>query len=246
MNTLFLEQRMRDAWSNEQAARDRARLEHEQEQQRQNEQTIAEHLDRALPFWQTRLSTELLGLIDRDQCLHLSDKGKKCLSLPLSYADLTIWACTSDDPDRCEIEYHRSSRYYSYQDAEQEILKIFGWYLTTLFPQDEIANDAEPTPAPQPSAPEPTPLMDTVDAVLASVRCEIDRARRKHKPFNSLHETYAVILEEMEEFWDEVRRTQNGSTMPHDARNELIQIAAMAVSAVVDIPANEVADADDD
>ena len=34
----------------------------------------------------------------------------------------------------------------------------------------------------------------------------MERARTKHKPINSAHEGYAVILEELDEFWDEVKK----------------------------------------
>ena len=58
----------------------------------------------------------------------------------------------------------------------------------------------------------------------AMIEAEIERARRKFPPFHSQHEAYAVILEELDEFWDHVRDDTDG-------RKELIQIAAMAVAA---------------
>lgn len=61
-----------------------------------------------------------------------------------------------------------------------------------------------------------------------AVREELDRARTKHghRPINSVHEGYAVILEELEEFWAEVMK----KAKDRDRRNmakELAQIAAM-------------------
>lgn len=59
------------------------------------------------------------------------------------------------------------------------------------------------------------------------VSAELRRARNGHKPINSLHEGFAVLYEEVDELWDEVRKKP-------DDRNrgqvlaELIQIAAMA------------------
>ena len=55
---------------------------------------------------------------------------------------------------------------------------------------------------------------------------EIERAREKHPPINSLHEGYAVILEEMEEFWKEVRK-QKSDRDTQLIIKELVQIAAM-------------------
>jgi len=56
------------------------------------------------------------------------------------------------------------------------------------------------------------------------IEAEIERARDKFPPFHSQHEAYAVILEELDEFWDCVRADKDG-------KHELIQVAAMAVAA---------------
>lgn len=53
---------------------------------------------------------------------------------------------------------------------------------------------------------------------------ELMRARAKHGPMHSHHEAYAVLLEEVEEVWQECK-----SQTPNPARivSELIQVAAM-------------------
>lgn len=61
-------------------------------------------------------------------------------------------------------------------------------------------------------------------SVWAEIEAEIFRARQKFPAFHSQHEAYAVILEELDEFWEKVRRDEDG-------RDELIQVAAMAVAA---------------
>lgn len=66
---------------------------------------------------------------------------------------------------------------------------------------------------------------------LESVQAELRAARAKHKPINSWHEGYAVILEEVEEFWEEAKRR---IPEPERLHEELIQIAAMAVRTAVD------------
>jgi hypothetical protein len=53
---------------------------------------------------------------------------------------------------------------------------------------------------------------------------ELVTARELHNKHNSLHEGYAVILEELEEFWDEVRH--KSPSIPKTLR-ELTQVAAM-------------------
>jgi hypothetical protein len=61
---------------------------------------------------------------------------------------------------------------------------------------------------------------------------ELDRATAKFGPFASAHEGYSVLLEEMDELWDEVK-TKNRS-IPK-MREEAIQVAAMAMRFVMDI-----------
>lgn len=60
-----------------------------------------------------------------------------------------------------------------------------------------------------------------------SVRDELLDARAKHPRINSAHEGYAVILEELDEFWEEVRKKKALRSKVR-IRKELIQIAAMA------------------
>lgn len=70
---------------------------------------------------------------------------------------------------------------------------------------------------------------------LHQVALEIDRARLKHtQPINSLHEGYAVILEELDEFWAMVRM-QTKDRDPAKLLEELIQVAAMAARTAEDL-----------
>jgi len=63
---------------------------------------------------------------------------------------------------------------------------------------------------------------------------ELASARTKHPgKFNSSHEGYAVILEELEELWDEVK-TQSGGNKAN-MKTEAIQIAAMAIRFIQDL-----------
>jgi hypothetical protein len=60
---------------------------------------------------------------------------------------------------------------------------------------------------------------------------ELVRARRHGAVFASLHEAYAVILEELDEIWEivrEKRRDRDGDKL----RRELVQLAAMAIKAI--------------
>ena len=65
---------------------------------------------------------------------------------------------------------------------------------------------------------------------------EVKRARVElgHGPMHSAHEGYAVILEELDELWEEVkghRSPENLAAM----RSEAVQVAAMAIAFVVEV-----------
>lgn len=63
---------------------------------------------------------------------------------------------------------------------------------------------------------------------------EFMRARQLHKQFNSPHEGYAVILEEVEELWIEVKKRKDLRSLEL-MRKEAVQVAAMAVRFVYDL-----------
>ncbi len=66
------------------------------------------------------------------------------------------------------------------------------------------------------------------------VAAELDRARRLHGPCRSLHEGYSVILEELDEFWDEVRKRRE-LRIPERCIAELVQVAAMCQKVAEDV-----------
>ena len=67
------------------------------------------------------------------------------------------------------------------------------------------------------------------------VAAEVERATVKHPaPMHSLHEGYAVILEELEKFWDEVRK-QNGARSSTALLEELVHVAAMCMRTAQDL-----------
>jgi hypothetical protein len=72
-----------------------------------------------------------------------------------------------------------------------------------------------------------------MDIVIRDVYDELRHAVGKFEPFNSPHEGYAVIKEELDELWDDVRKKNRGRSTA--ARGEAIQVAAMAVRYVVDL-----------
>lgn len=64
------------------------------------------------------------------------------------------------------------------------------------------------------------------------IRNEVDRARGLHDPMNTPHEGYAVILEELDELWVEIKKKKPDT---QEMRKEAIQVAAMAVRFIEDL-----------
>ena len=69
---------------------------------------------------------------------------------------------------------------------------------------------------------------------LGEILRQIVLARAMHPPINSLHEGYAVLAEEVEEFWEEVRK-KSADRDYHNARLELAQVCAVAWRIVHDV-----------
>ena len=68
--------------------------------------------------------------------------------------------------------------------------------------------------------------MNRIQEIAMEIAEEVERAERKHKPMNSPHAGYAVILEELDELWEHVR---NDTGRGAEARKEAIQVAAMGL-----------------
>lgn len=70
------------------------------------------------------------------------------------------------------------------------------------------------------------------ERALRLVNGEVCRATKKHGPMASHHEGYSVILEELDELWDEIKK----QTKDVDAiRKEAIQVAAMGIRFLIDV-----------
>ena len=73
-----------------------------------------------------------------------------------------------------------------------------------------------------------------IDQVLSLIEMELSRAMMLHGSMNSHHHAYGVILEEVDEFWDEVKKKSHDRSKDR-MREELIQVAAMACRAILDL-----------
>jgi hypothetical protein len=70
--------------------------------------------------------------------------------------------------------------------------------------------------------------------MMTAILTEYESASSKYPPFNSTHEGYAVIKEEIDELWDMVK-TNKGLLGNSEMKKEAIQIAAMAMRFIKDL-----------
>ncbi len=68
------------------------------------------------------------------------------------------------------------------------------------------------------------------EQVVEEVFAELTRATAKFARFNSTHEGYAIIKEELEELWEEIKKNNTKRV-----RKEAIQVAAMAFRFLLDL-----------
>lgn len=72
--------------------------------------------------------------------------------------------------------------------------------------------------------------MKAVPPALEEICNEYIKARAKHPPMRGPHEGYAVLKEEVDELWDEIKGND-----PVRARREIIQVAAMALAYLIEV-----------
>lgn len=77
-------------------------------------------------------------------------------------------------------------------------------------------------------------LYKQVELVSQDALNEVLSAMLKHRAVGSLHEGHSIILEEFEEFWEEVKKKRSERDLPK-LREELIQVAAMAIRTIFDV-----------
>ena len=75
-----------------------------------------------------------------------------------------------------------------------------------------------------------------IDNACNLVRLEILHAQYRFPPMASAHEGYAVILEEVEELWKEIKNDkQPDIDRINSMRHEAMQVAAMGTRFLIDI-----------
>lgn len=77
-------------------------------------------------------------------------------------------------------------------------------------------------------------VKDGLNQALALVSMEYMRATQMWGRFQSAHEGYAIILEELDELWDEVKKNDRERS-PEAVRKEAVQVTAMGLRFLVDV-----------
>lgn len=73
-----------------------------------------------------------------------------------------------------------------------------------------------------------------ISNILLAVQDEVVSAMSKYPRLNSAHEGYAVILEELDELWEEIKNNKRPDTLSRQWV-EASQVAAMAVRYMLDV-----------
>ena len=80
-------------------------------------------------------------------------------------------------------------------------------------------------------------MNDLLKRVEADVHKELHEAIETHSLFTSAHHGYAIILEELDELWDEVKKKKSIRDV-RNMRAEAVQVAAMAMKFIMSMDAD--------
>lgn len=186
--------------------------------------------------WSDKVSPELLQLVATPEWLVDSEYGsyiveacrdKEFTPLALEYEGEALEMCINED--RFDINRFATETRIGIAEtpaeAEQYIWQYFG---------QRLLNQAA---AERTTQAEELAFGDAIKPVLDAVLTELEKACRKHGAIRNQHELYAVLLEELEEFWAEVKKAQNSAVLSPEAIKELVQIAAMGLRGLLDLGA---------
>lgn len=127
-------------------------------------------------------------------------------------------------PCTCGLDAVRASMSQHTTEEEKEVTRVVERTDSPL--PVTTAGENEPTPS--------TVSLDAIDYACGEVERELRRAITLFGPFRCGHEGWAVIREEVDELWDEIKNNKREDHVARQ-RKEAIQIAAMALRYVVDL-----------
>jgi len=77
-------------------------------------------------------------------------------------------------------------------------------------------------------------IESSIAPVVVDVLAELELSLRNWPPYNSAHEGYGVLAEEVDELWDHVKTNQKRRDL-RAMRQEAIQVAAVAMRFAIDL-----------
>lgn len=135
------------------------------------------------------------------------------------------------DPDDPNVKV----RVLSYGDLGDANSLGMGSIFSHIFGEDEAPPAQEPMGVEQMQGAPERRVSDQHEAVMNigfEVVEEVFRAVKKHPSQTSPYEGYAVLLEEVDELWAEIKADRGRQA---SARKEAIQVAAMAIRYILDL-----------
>ncbi len=189
--------------------------------------------------WTDKVSPELLQLIVSFDWLVDYEYGgalvtfcldeKYATPLVLEYEGEVLEISRSSDHDCWNLQRLPSESRIGAPEtpaaAEQEVWEYFGRWLLDQAAAERKAQAQE------------LAFEDAIAPVLDAVLVELQKACRKHGRIRNQHELHSVLLEELEEFWAEVKKAQVSAVLSPEAIKELVQIAAMGLRGLLDLGA---------
>lgn len=141
----------------------------------------------------------------------VNDPGNRFVEFYCSQCD-DAWGPTDEKMDRCprcntELLDHVPEDFWVQHPECLEIKRL-------LAEQDEAGSRDN----------------EVLEQLIAVIVDEYRRAATKFAPMNSAHEGYAVLLEEVDELWDAVKRNDLANI-----REEAVQVAAMGIRFLMDV-----------
>lgn len=76
---------------------------------------------------------------------------------------------------------------------------------------------------------------NTLDMILSWIKHAFVIATKRFGNFHNAHEGYAVLLEEVEELWENVKLNQSNKQRLEAIKDESIHVAAMAIRIIYDV-----------
>ncbi len=190
-------------------------------------------------YWHDKVSPELLQLIAPEAWIVEYQYGRMLTECCLSESSPTPLTLEFDGlmleiqlNENGQYAFSRGEIFYGAFDTPAEAEQEAWWHYGS-----RLAEHAKAEARRKREAEERCDFDAAIAPIINAVTLELLRASRKHGKIRNQHELYAVLLEELQEFWEEVRKAQVSAELSPEAVKELVQIAAMGLRGLLDLGA---------